>query len=584
MEKIIENIKSKKKIQYLIIAILGLLVAIPYFWLQLYETDDGYVHILRVLSEGFSIKNGSFPYLVTPFFCRDFGYAMTAFYGPIVTFIPYIFAILTKSASIGIKIFAALTIPISGIFMYNFIYEVTKNKGISFLSSIIYMIFPYRLEVYFNRFAMGEISAFMFIPIVFQGLYNLLHNGGKKHYYITIGAVGLILSHTITTTYVALFCIIYILFHLKDFFKKDVIIKCVINVIFILLISAFFIIPIFEFQSNANYSLFDTDRMRTSGYWVMKNTIKPLQFLKDIGEKAGVSFVIGMPTLIMLILTPLAYRHIEEKYKDFYVVNIIMGIVSLYMCTNLFPWIYMPHILTNVQYAWRMEAFAMFFLSSVMAMNVCYLLNIIKKEKLKNILYAIVIVIIAAFTIKELSIYQTPSIIGDKPYVRDDTFESRVLENPKISHLSINRDYLPMKAAYEQMGYLLLREDKVCIKQGNAIISDENKYALELDFKINSASKGTILELPYLYYPGYSVKLYCNDSEIDLTTSESDKGFVQITIPEDITQGKIHCKYTGTILEKTGYIISAIALIGFAIYVAIIKKKSCEEKTYERKI
>ena len=52
----------------------------------------------------------------------------------------------------------------------------------------------------------------------------------------------------------------------------------------------------------------------------------------------------------------------------------------------------------------------------------------------------------------------------------------------------------------------------------------------------------------------------------------------------DITQGEIHCKYTGTILEKTGYIISTIALIGFAIYVVIIKKKSCEEKTYERKI
>ena len=92
----------------------------------------------------------------------------------------------------------------------------------SFLSAILYMVFPYRLEIYFNRFSMGEISAFMFIPIVFQGLYNLIHNEGNKHYYITIGAVGLILSHTITTTYTAVFCIIYILFHLKDFFKKDI--------------------------------------------------------------------------------------------------------------------------------------------------------------------------------------------------------------------------------------------------------------------------------------------------------------------------------------------------------------------------
>lgn len=193
MKNIIENIKNKKSIHYFIIFILGLLVAIPYFWLQIYETDDGYVHILRVLSAEYSTGYGSFPFLITPFFCRNFGYAMSAFYGPIVTYVPYIFALITKSTSIGIRIFSGLTIPISGIFMYNYIYEVTKNKGMSFLSAVLYMVFPYRLEIYFNRFSMGEISAFMFIPIVFQGLYNLLHNEGNKHYYITIGAVGLIL-------------------------------------------------------------------------------------------------------------------------------------------------------------------------------------------------------------------------------------------------------------------------------------------------------------------------------------------------------------------------------------------------------
>ena len=54
MKNIIENIKNKKSIHYFIIFILGLLVAIPYFWLQIYETDDGYVHILRVLSAEYS--------------------------------------------------------------------------------------------------------------------------------------------------------------------------------------------------------------------------------------------------------------------------------------------------------------------------------------------------------------------------------------------------------------------------------------------------------------------------------------------------------------------------------------------------
>ncbi len=189
MKKIIEAIKEKKWIHYLMIIFIGLTVAIPFFWVQLRETDDGYVHILRTISVGLSFEHGAFPYLLTPFFCRNFAYTMTVFYGPIVTYLPYVMSLIASSAGMAIKIFAALTIPISGIFMYNFIYEVTKNKGMSFLSAVIYMVFPYRLEVYFNRFAMGEIAALMFIPIVFQGLYNLLHGDKKKHFYLTIGAV-----------------------------------------------------------------------------------------------------------------------------------------------------------------------------------------------------------------------------------------------------------------------------------------------------------------------------------------------------------------------------------------------------------
>ena len=584
MKNIIEKIKNKKSIHYLLIFVLGLLVAIPYFWLQIYETDDGYVHLLRVMSVDYSTKFGELPYLITPFFCKDFGYAMSAFYGPIVTFIPYIFAFITKSASIGVKIFAALTIPISGIFMYNFVNEACKNKGVAFLSAIIYMVFPYRLEIYFNRFSFGEISAFMFIPIVFQGLYNLLHNGGNKHYYITIGAVGLILSHNITTVYTALFCGIYILFHLKSFFKKDVILKCITNLCFILLITAFFTIPILEFKSHANYLIFSPDGMNTNGYAVMKNTINPSQFIKDIGEKAGVSFVIGIPTLIMLAISPLVYKYIEKKDKDLYVTNFIMGIVALFMCTAFFPWIWMPYILTNVQYAWRLELFGFFFLIPVMAMNVCSFIKIIKSQTVQNIIYTFVILIIAGFTIGELTIYQTPSIIGDKPAIRDSEYEEKIRKNPVISHFSLNREYLPEKAVQKQRTYMQTREDKVCILKGNAEISNEEKYALKLAFKVKDVSQDTILELPYIYYPGYSAKLlFYSDKSLELNTSESENGFLQIIIPKNISEGEIQCEYTGTLIEKIACVISLVGLIGFITYIVIYRKRSCEDKNDETK-
>lgn len=566
MKRGIETIKEKKWLHYLIIVAIGLLVAIPFCWVQLRDTDDGYIHLLRTISMGFSFEHGSFPYLLTPFFCRNFGYTMTAFYGPIVSYLPYIMSIITNSAQIAIKIFASLTIPISGITMYAFIYEVTKNKGISFLSAVIYMVFPYRLEIYYNRFAMGEIAAFMFIPVVFQGLHNLLHGNQEKHFYLTIGAVGLVLSHTITTTYVALFCFIYILFHGKDFLKTEVIIKCMINVIFIILISAFFLITIWEFSGQAEYIIFDANRMRTSGSWVAKNTIEPWQLIKDKGEEDGVSFLVGIPTLVMLAISILAYRYIDKRHKDFYIVYLILGIIALYMCTKFFPWSFMPQVLTNIQFAWRLEAFGMFFLTPVMAMNVCCLLNHIKQIKLRDTIFALVIFLIGFSTILELKVYPSNHIGLDTQY------EEKIRKNPNISHFNVNRDYLPLKTVDYQSNYMLTREDKVYVIQGNAIIENENKNAFDLSFTIKQANQNSVLELPYLFYPGYIVKLTTENECEKLKIEESEKGFLQITLPKDIKEGNITISYTGTLTEKWGYAISVVALIFFLEYIICFKK------------
>lgn len=568
MKKLIESVKEKKWIQYIIIAIIGLLISIPFIWVQVRTTDDGWLHLIRLIGLDNSIAEGEFPFLVAPYICRNFGYSMLAFYPPIVTYIPYVLGIITNAFNIGIKMFAALTVVFSGIFMYNFINEVTKNKGLSFLSAIIYMIFPYRLEVLYNRFAIGEFTAFLFIPIVFQGLHNLLKGDKKRHFYIAIGAIGLLLSHTISTIFTALFCVIYILFNIKDFFKKDVIVKCIINVIFILLITAFFVVPMFEFEGQAHYSIFEPTIMKTSGEYTQNKTIELWQFLKDKGEENGVSFIAGIPALIMLSITILAYRYIDKKNKDFYLINLILGILCVFMCTKYFPWCYMPQILNNIQYPWRMIGFAMFFFTPIFAMNIYYLLNCIKKENIKSIIYVLIIIILGIFTASRLTIYEST---GEK---KDAKYENKIKEEPVISHFSVNRDYLPFKAIKKQSTYLKTREDRVYVLEGNTNIADEKKNALNLEFRITQGSKDTVLELPYFFYPGYKVALKNGEKTTILETTESDSGFVQIILPEYVEEGKITLEYTGTTLEKASYAISLVGIIAFIGYIIYFKRKT----------
>lgn len=577
IDNVLENIKNKKSIHYIIIIIVGLLISIPFLWVQIRTTDDGWLHLLRSIGINNAINNGTFP-IVLPYLCNGWGYSMTAFYPAIVSFVPYFFGLLAGNFSVGLKLFATVTTILSGIFMYNFMYEVTKKKGIAFLSAIIYMTFPYKLEDIYNRYAIGEFTAFVFMPIVFQGLYNLLHGNKKRHFYIAIGATGLLLSHTISTEYTAIFCAIYILFNLKLFLKKDVIVKCIINAIFIILMSTMFLLPMLEFVSKADYSIFEPSIIKTNGEYASKNTIELWQLLKDKGEENGVSFVVGIPFIAMLAIGFLVYKRVKKEYRDFYITNIILGILATMMCTKLFPWIIMPDFLCTLQYPWRMLGFSCFFLTPICAMNVYYMIKSTNKKWLQNLLYIAVIIILMIFTAIELSDYKAE----DKTI--DEKYEKNAIENPEIHYFSVNRDYMPVKALLKQRGYLMQRNDKTCIISGDLIIENEYKDALHLEMNIKNATKGTELELPYLFYPGYTVKLQYEDKETILETIESENGFVEIIIPEDIAEGKIIVDYTATILDKVAYATSGVSIIVFVIYVVFYRKRYIEkeEQLYEK--
>lgn len=577
MKKKLDALRNKRCVPYIIITIIGILVSLPLIGLQIRGTDDGWLHLIRIIGINNAVKNESFPFLIQPFFCNDWGYSMTAFYPSIVSYIPYFLSLFVGSFVNGIKIFAAITVILSGITMYQFLMEITEKKKLALIGAIVYMILPYRLENIYNRFAIGEFTAFVFIPLVFLGLYNLLNGNGKKHYYIAIGATGLMLSHTISTIYTAVFCIIYILFNLKLFFKKDVLIKCLINIIFILLISAIFWVPMLEFKQSAEYAVFEPDALKTSGKYVANNTIELWQLLKDKNEENGVSFVLGIPFITMLLLGIFVFKKLNQKLKDLYITNIVLAVISIIMCTKFFPWIIMPDFLCTLQYPWRLLGFALFFLTPICAINVYFLINEIKNKKSQDGVYMIVILILFIFTLKELSSYQ----IGYQNI--DSSYEEQIIQNPKIHYFSVNRDYMPLKALKEQRGYLYTRTDETYVLNGEAVIINEEKDGLKMKVSLEKAKKDTNLELPYLFYPGYTVKLIGNGNETIIDTEESENGFLQITIPFDIENTEILVNYTGTTIEKTAYIVSGISAILFICYIIYFRRKKDKEEINERK-
>ena len=189
INNILNIIMDNKWLHYFIIIIIGIVLSIPLAQIQIRNTHDGSLHMLRLLGTVDTLKIGQFPPLMNQNYCNGVGYSMNIFYPPLVTYLPLILKIFVSSYMDVLKIFGGICIVASGFTMYKFVYQVTGKRIIALFSAFFYMIAPYKLANVYKRLAIGEFTALVFIPFVFLGLYNLFEQDKKKHYYIAIGAI-----------------------------------------------------------------------------------------------------------------------------------------------------------------------------------------------------------------------------------------------------------------------------------------------------------------------------------------------------------------------------------------------------------
>ena len=314
--------------------------------------------------------------------------------------------------------------------------------------------------------------------------------------------------------------------------------------------------------------------MRSLPSDVQDSTLKISQLFKDIGEVNGVSFTLGIPLIVLTILGVISFKKIDKDIKDDYITFAIIAAISLTMVTKLFPWIIMPKILTTLQFAWRMLAFFEFALSIICAINLYYFITIVskQKEKIYNLAFILSIVLITTSMAKINYNYS----YEDQKSLTDEEYEQSLYENDKISIWSINRDYLPVKMKTNKLGksYVDSRTDNVYVLDGDATISDEVKQGLNLEFNIQNYNANTILELPYIYYLGYTVTIEQNGNTEEIQTFESDNGMLAMKTYKDIEDAHVSVKYTGTVIEKASYVISVFGILTFIGYVVYFKKKS----------
>lgn len=580
MKERFKKLLEKKRFHYLCIFLISLLVAIPLINLKVCHTHDGNLHILRLIGTKLSMHYTEFPHLIIPFFCSNFGYSINAFYAPLTTYASYFIAQLPILCAEALKLFAYLTILLSGITMYHCAYEITKRRKVALVASFVYMLAPYRSEDIYTRFAMAEFATFVFIPIIFQGLHNLLEGDKTKHWYLTVGGAALVLTHTITTLYIGLFCLFYVIGYWKKENQKEVLKKLIWNIFFVLGITAFFWVVLLEFRMFTKYIFFDQELMRTKLEYVEDETIEWEDFVKnDTNEdKTKLSYRLGIFTILLFAVSVVAIK--KQRKEKFYVIFVGFALMSLFLCTKDFPWKEMPKLLGQIQYPWRMLGEFVFFSSIVIAKNCEWIWQILKGKKIGKVGFLMICIILLANQVynglERYAAAQRNELEDDRAY------EDFISQHLNFSIFYINRDYLPYKAILHRDEFET-KEDSVSVLEGQARITENEKDGTNLSCKLKDVKKETKLEIPYFYYPGYVVTLKSEEEEKILKQEESEYGMITVTLPENMETAEITVKYQGTTLEKASYIFSFASYLLFLVCIIRERRKEKnEEKSHEK--
>jgi len=539
--------KNKKKIIPIILILLTTIVLVfPLLGDNVSSGHDYDFHVTNFLFNQSKIDILKLKFGISKIFggdiARTFGYGTGIFYPPLsyhlTTYIANFLQVIKVNSILSISILQIIIVILSALTMYKFVKRISEDEYVSTISAISYISSIYYINNIYVRTAVAESLTFIFIPLVFWGLYELFMGDEKKfNSLFIIGYVGLINSHLVLSVYITIFILIVFLFSLKKVLKKEKIKKLAIASVLILLISSPFLIPLLEHKFYGNYAVFNSETMYTLES-IKTNALSIMDFFVIRNKTSnGVEVYINYIVIYMAAGSIIYKKKIfKNKEKNIIKTIIIILLLATIISTKYFPWSIMPSFIKMIQFPWRMMGIIGF---SLAILSGYYTKLINNKNKKKIVIVLGIFLILFGFS-------TIPKERITKPYF------------PTEISMGVQNEYLPQKTI-ENINYFKIRNKDIIIKKGMAeidIIKNETPY-LKSKIIINEGNKITI-ELPRLYYLGYSIKLDTEKEIKKIQYYENENGFIEIEIEES---GILEVEYEGTKANKISNIVSILILI-----------------------
>ncbi len=550
--------KYKKYIVFILIAIgIALFGCFPYLnEIIPFGHDLGY-HLNRIneIANGLNIRK--IPVLIHAGLIENMGYGNGFFYPQIFLYIP---ALLVSKFNFLVipayKTFLVIITFFTFITMYVSTKKIFKEKSIAWVSSLLYIFALYRLTDIYVRAALGELLAFIFMPLILYGFYNILFEDNKKWWILSIGITGLVYSHLLSVLIIGIFFVILVVLNIDKVFKdKKVFLSFLKAAIVTILITVAYFGPMIEQKTNDVFnvegrSIYTNEEVHSfaSSLGMMFSSELHGGFATDSNlEEKTMPEGAGIILIIMALLF-LARKDISYKNNRFEIQLFILGFIFYFATTKMFPWKYFS-LLNVIQFPFRFNMIVMLCFSVVGGASFCSLISENNKKE-----------IILLFTIFYLA------------------YSGYQLDNCELDFTGWNGNYDVLTSTFDrQVGSAEYLPDGTYIYDLDLynINDKENKIkysqvGTKIEFEYFDTENALNINMPLIYYKGYTAYIEDeNGNKTDLTVEKNITNAHVLVKSDKILNGKITVEYKLTNIQKISYLISIISIIIFSIYMCV---------------
>ena len=373
------NKKPESKKTVFILLAISTLAFLPYMICGIKSGHDFSWHFVRIEGLAEEIKNGQFPVYMQSSWLNGYGIPVSVYYGDFLLYIPALLRVAGFSFTLSYKAFVFTVNALTALLSYYSFLRIFKKKNIAYVLTFVYVCAPYRLIDIYVRFAVGEYSAIMFLPLVCCGFYEIVAEkpGLKAEILLGVGMAGIFASHSLSAEMIVIILIILCVILRKRILVWERIKSLLRAIVFFALSGAFYIVPFVDsYLCNdiaiRHYTENNVATIQSAGAQLGQY----FSFFQDVfgvggatlGEQLGDRMYLSIGLALMLVFVLAVFIIVLTKTKN----NKLrlytgMTFLTLFMASNLFPWdalsYYTPigGFLAQIQFPWRyLECATMF--------------------------------------------------------------------------------------------------------------------------------------------------------------------------------------------------------------------------------